>query len=45
MRSLESKLATISELIVDTPFLLPFGGIKVRGVKDDLLRKKYFILQ
>jgi predicted nucleic acid-binding protein len=34
---LEKRLAGLSELIVDTSFLLPLVGIKVKGIKDELL--------
>ncbi|QGR19727.1 PIN domain-containing protein [Stygiolobus azoricus] len=37
---MERRLLELSELIVDTSFLLPFVGIKVRGVKEDLLEGK-----
>lgn len=37
---MEKRLAELSELIVDTSFLLPFVGIKIRGVKEDLLDDK-----
>ncbi|ACP46611.1 conserved hypothetical protein [Sulfolobus islandicus Y.G.57.14] len=34
---MEKRLAGLSELIVDTSFLLPLVGIKVKGIKDELL--------
>ncbi|ACP38966.1 conserved hypothetical protein [Sulfolobus islandicus M.14.25] len=34
---MEKRLASLSELIVDTSFLLPLVGIKVKGIKDELL--------
>ncbi|BBD73346.1 PIN domain-containing protein [Sulfodiicoccus acidiphilus] len=34
---MERKLADLSELIVDTTFLLPFLGVKVRGIESDRL--------
>ncbi|BCU69664.1 PIN domain-containing protein [Stygiolobus caldivivus] len=37
---MEKRLAKLSELIVDTLFLLPFVGVKVRCVKEDLLEGK-----
>lgn len=37
---MERRLVKPSELIVDTSFLLPFVGIKVRGIKEDLLDGK-----
>lgn len=37
---MEKRLANLSELIVDTSFLLPLVGIKVKGIKDELLEGK-----
>ncbi|BFI76490.1 PIN domain-containing protein [Sulfurisphaera ohwakuensis] len=37
---MEKRLADLSELIVDTSFLLPLVGIKVKGIRDDLLEGK-----
>jgi len=37
---LEKRLINLSELIVDTSFLLPLVGIKVKGIKDSLLEGK-----
>jgi len=37
---LEKKLVNLSELIVDTSFLLPLAGIKVKGIENDLLDGK-----
>ena len=40
LKRLEKKLVNLSELIVDTSFLLPFVGIKVRGVDVSQLEGK-----
>ncbi|ACP56171.1 PIN domain-containing protein [Saccharolobus islandicus] len=37
---MEKRLAGLSELIVDTSFLLPLVGIKVKGIKDELLERR-----
>ncbi|AWR95711.1 PIN domain-containing protein [Acidianus brierleyi] len=37
---MEKKLVNLSELIVDTSFLLPLAGIKVKGIENDLLDGK-----
>lgn len=34
---MEKRLAGLSELIIDTSFLLPLVGIKVKGIQDELL--------
>ncbi|QIW23765.1 PIN domain-containing protein [Sulfolobus sp. S-194] len=37
---MEKRLANLSELIVDTSFLLPLVGIRVKGVEINLLEGK-----
>ena len=37
---MEKKLAEISKLVVDTSFILPYLGIKVKEIKDELLEDK-----
>ncbi|TRM74457.1 PIN domain-containing protein, partial [Sulfolobus sp. E5] len=37
---MEKRLLNHSELIVDTSFLLPFVGIKVKGIDERLLEGK-----
>ena len=37
---MERKLAEVSKLVVDTSFILPYLGIKVKEIKDELLEDK-----
>ncbi len=37
---MEKKLAEVSKLVVDTSFILPYLGIKVKEIKEELLEDK-----